>query len=240
MKNTNKEKLEAIRGTIAFFLYFLLSYGAAVPFAILKIDYNSLSLTFKQIYLVFYNLFMVSIFILIYRNDLKKEWLDFKNNYKAYFKGYFKYWLFALAIMYASNLIIGMIKYSTTGTITSAENEELIRQTLAKAPIYTFIAVSICAPIMEELTFRKSLRKIYNNKIIFIIVSSFIFGALHVFTEGMTSLDLLYLIPYCAPGFAFAYILVKTDNIFNTISLHLLHNSILMILQIVLLFRGIL
>lgn len=240
MENTNYKKLDAIKGTIAFFLFFILHYSSSLPFTLLKIDYNSLSITFKQIYLILYNLFMVGVLVYIYRNDLKKEWLDFKDNYKSYFKGNFKYWLFALAIMFASNFIIALIKYSITKEIGTAENEELIRETLAKAPIYTFITASICAPIMEELTFRKSLRKIFNNKVLFIIVSSFIFGALHVFTDNMTFIDLLYLIPYCAPGVALAYILVKTDNIFNTISLHFLHNTILMILQIVLLTRGLL
>ena len=93
---------------------------------------------------------------------------------------------------------------------------------------------------MEELTFRKSIRNIFNNKIVFIIISSFIFGGLHVLTYDIKLLDLLYLIPYCAPGVAFAYILVKTDNIFNTISLHLIHNTILMTLQVILLTKGML
>ena len=73
------------------------------------------------------------------------------------------------------------------------------------------------------------------NKILFIIISGIIFGGLHVITGFSSPIDLLYLIPYCAPGFAFAYILADSDNIFIPISLHFMHNGILIALQFMLL-----
>ncbi|MBR1377415.1 MAG: CPBP family intramembrane metalloprotease [Bacilli bacterium] len=229
-----------IRGICVFILYFVLSFSAVSIIKLIGIDYDNMSLMAKQIYLICYNLGIVILFLFIYRKDIVKEFKDFKANYKEYFKGNIKYWLFALAVMYASNLIIAFIKYSMTGDISVAENEATIRETLGRAPIYTFISAAIFAPFIEELTFRKSLRKIFSNDVLFIIISSFIFGGLHVFTENVGLIDLLYLIPYCAPGVAFAYILVKTNNIFNTISLHLLHNTILMTLQVILLTKGLL
>lgn len=238
--NTSNNKLEFIKGIAVFLLYFILSSAVILPFKWLNIDYANLSITFKQVYLILYNLFIVILFLFIYRNDIKVEWKDFKTNYKTYFKDNIKYWFFALAIMYAANIGIATLKYFVTGDIGIASNEEAIRETLVKAPVYTFISAAFFAPFMEELTFRKSLRKIFNNKVIFIIISSFIFGGLHVFTKDATLIDMLYLIPYCAPGVAFAYILVKTDNIFNTISLHLFHNTILMILQVIMLMKGML
>ena len=238
--NLDEKNKKVIKGLVVFILYFILSYSTALPLKLLHIDYANMSLTVKQIYLICYNLFIVLLFLFIYKEDIKKDFIDFKKNYKKYFKENIKYWLFALAIMYASNLIIAAIKYYMSGNISTAENEALIRETLAKAPVYTFISASLFAPIMEELTFRKSIRNIFSNKVLFIIISSFIFGGLHVFTNNVTLIDLLYLIPYCAPGVAFAYILVKTDNILNTISLHFIHNTILMILQVVLLTKGML
>ena len=239
-RNILIEKRDIIKGIGVFLLYFILSYSTNIPLKLLGVNANDISLFAKQVYLICYNFLIVVLFLFIYRDDIKKEWKDFKKNYKDYFKGNIKYWLIALAVMYASNVIIAGIKYMMNGEVSVAENEEMIRQTLAQAPVYTFMAAAIFAPFMEELTFRKSLRKIFNNKIAFIIISSLIFGGLHVFTENVTLIDLLYLIPYCAPGVAFAYILVKTDNIFNTISLHLFHNTILMILQVIMLTRGLL
>jgi membrane protease YdiL (CAAX protease family) len=240
----SKENINIIKGITVFILYFFLSYiSGTVVSSIVKIfgvDYATMNLTIKQILLIIYNFLIITLFLFIYKKDIKENWLDFKKNYKKYFRENIKYWLFALAIMYAANAAIAYIKYSMTGNISTAENEEMIRQTLATAPIYTYIAAAICAPIIEELTFRKSLRCIFSNDFLFIVISSLIFGGLHVFTGNIGLVDLLYLIPYCAPGFAFAIILVRTKNIFNTMSLHLLHNTILMTLQLILLTRGML
>lgn len=240
MKNNEVKDYSIIKGLCTFVMYFILSSMSTSFLRLFNIHMSDMDIVSKQIYLISYNILVAAIFLYAYKNDIKKQWIDFKKNYKKYFKENIKYWLFALAIMYASNLVIAIIKYQTTGNISTAENEEVIRQTLSYAPIYTFIAASFLAPIIEEMTFRFSLRKVFKNDILFVIVSSLIFGGLHVLTENVSTLDLLYLIPYCAPGFAFAIILVKTKNIFSTMSLHLLHNTILMTLQVILLTRGLL
>ena len=240
MKNNEVRDYSVIKGLCTFVMYFVLSSMSTSLLSLFHVNANDMSMIAKQIYLISYNILIAAIFLFAYKNDIKKEWEDFKKNYQKYFKENIKYWLFALAIMYASNFVIAMIKYKTTGNISTAENEELIRETLTRAPFYTYISAAFLAPIIEEMTFRKSLRKVFRSDILFVIISSFIFGGLHVLTENVTTLDLLYLIPYCAPGVAFAIILVKTKNIFSTMSLHLLHNTILMTLQVILLIRGLL
>ena len=240
MKNNEVKDYSVIKGLCTFVMYFVLSSMSTPLLKLFHVNVYDMSMTAQQIYLISYNILVAAIFLFAYKNDIKKEWIDFKKNYKKYFKENIKYWLFALAIMYASNFIIAIIKYQTTGNISTAENEEVIRQTLIQAPFYTFIAAAFLAPVIEEMTFRNSLRKVFRSDVLFVIISSLIFGGLHVLTENVTALDLLYLIPYCAPGFAFAIILVKTKNIFSTMSLHLLHNTILMTLQVILLTRGLL
>lgn len=235
-----KELRNCIVGVIGFALYFIMSYAVYIPLNIANIDYNSMSINAKQIYLILYNLFTMFLFIYLYKSVLVRDFKDFTKNFKTYLKKYFKVWLIAIVIMYISNVAILALKYKLTGEIGIADNEQTIRDTLTLAPFYTFISASLYAPFVEELTFRKSLRNIFSNDIAFIIISSFVFGGMHVFTSGMTWFDLLYLIPYCAPGVAFAYMLVKSDNIFNSISLHFFHNTSLMILQVILLVRGLL
>ena len=237
--NLDKKQKNIIKGLIVFLLFFISNYIMYVPFWLFKIDISEMNIWIKQIYMLFFQLVHIYLIYYLYKEELKNKFIEFKKNYKGFFKDNIKYWLFALAIMYASNIVIGILKYRMTGDVSSSANEEAIRSTLTQAPLYTFIAAAVLAPIIEELTFRKSLRHIFSNKIIFVIISSFIFGGLHVFNADTTLFDLLYLIPYCAPGVAFAIILVKTDNIFNTISLHFIHNTILMTLQIVMLVRGI-
>lgn len=238
--DNKKELQDAFKGCFGFLLYFIMSFGSTVPLDLFNIDYTTMDIVSKQVYLIGYSFLTVFLFFILYEKDIIRDFKDFKVNYKTYFCKYFKYWLFAIAIMYCSNVCIVIIKYLNFGAISIANNEETVRETLAKAPYYTFIAAAITAPFIEEMTFRKSIRKVFNNDLVFIIISAFIFGGLHVFTTNMTLIDLLYLVPYCAPGVAFAYIYVKTNNIFSSMSLHFLHNSILMILQVILLTRGLL
>ena len=90
----------------------------------------------------------------------------------------------------------------------------------------------IYAPIIEELIFRRSIRNIIPINSLFILVSGLVFGGLHVVTGYTGPIDLLYLIPYCTPGFIFAYILTKTDNVLVSASIHFMHNGILVAIQI--------
>ena len=108
-----------------------------------------------------------------------------------------------------------------------ADNEQNIREMFNSTPIYIFFSAVIYAPLMEELTFRLSIRKIFSNRWLFIIISGLLFGSLHVLTSFNDITDLLYIIPYSAPGFAFAYMLDKYDNICVPISFHLIHNGMM-------------
>ena len=83
---------------------------------------------------------------------------------------------------------------------------------------------AICAPINEELTFRKSFKEIFPSKWVFVIMSGLIFGLLHITSYIETFSDIIYLIPYSALGIAFALLYYKTDNIFSSITMHSIHN----------------
>ena len=149
-----------------------------------------------------------------------------KKNHNKYFKSCLKYWLIALFIMYVSNFAISLLGSGLP------ENEQIVRQQFQISPIYIYISAVIFAPILEELIFRQSIRNLIRNKWIFVIISGLIFGGMHVFTSEITSfVDVLYLIPYSAPGMAFAYMLYKTNNIFVSTGFHLLHNGISIALQ---------
>ena len=90
----------------------------------------------------------------------------------------------------------------------------------------------IYAPLTEEIIFRKSIKDITNNKKIYILLSGFIFGSLHVITSLTSPIGLLYLIPYCSLGCIFAHLYHKTDNIFSTITAHSIHNTIALLVYL--------
>jgi hypothetical protein len=187
--------------------------------------------TFKVVYLIIWEIITACIILLLLNKKISKDINDMKKNHKKYFSKYFKFWLISVGIMIVSNLVITLI----TGNETSS-NESTIRDMFNISPIYIFFSSVIYAPIVEESVFRQGIRNIIPNKILFILISGLVFGGLHVVSGYTGPMDLLYLIPYCAPGIAFAYILADSDNLLISMGLHFMHNGILVALQFMLLF----
>ena len=232
IKEKKKNKyLYPLIGIGAFIIYFILGEIEGLPFYLLKIDTNSIPTWLKIIYMIAYEIIFMAIIAFIFKDKLKKDFKDIKKNHKKHYSNCFKYWLIGIIIMMISNLIITFI---TKGGV--ANNEQAIRDMMSISPIYIFFSAVLFAPLVEELVFRQAFRYIFSSKILFIIMSAFVFGGLHVFSSMESFLDLLYIIPYGAPGAVFAYMLVKKDNIFVPIGFHFMHNGILVALQILLLF----
>lgn len=194
-----------------------------------KVNIETMSITAKTIYLISTKILIISLIALINHKSLEKDIKDIKINHKKYFKNNFKFYLISLMVMMISNLIINIINPGIAG------NEQAVRNTFQIAPVYMYFSAVIFAPFTEEMVFRKSIRRIIKNDLTFIITSGLIFGGLHVVGNITTFSDILYLIPYSAPGIAFAYILTKTKNILVPMGIHFMHNGIMMTLQIILL-----
>lgn len=226
-KDTTKNK-NLFKGVGVIILYlFMTAFTYDFP-RLFGINFNNLSLTTRQIYLVLYELFLTLLLIYIYKKDFIPNFIDFKKNIKEYIDKYIKYWFIMLGLMIASNIIVTMF----TSTNVS-NNQSTIIELLSKAPFYTIFVTIITAPIIEELIFRLSIRKIFKNDILFIIMSGLIFGSMHVIGNFNKPIDLLFIIPYSIPGFIFAYVYTKSKNICTTIGLHFLHNSVMVILQLI-------
>lgn len=230
-KEKNYELRDVLKGFSVIFVYLIIS---ALPYDVLSIfgiNYNNLNIISKQIYLIFYEVFLTLIIVYIYRKDIMTNFKDFKKNIKKYLSKYFKYWILMFGLMSISNMIVTM--FTTTEV---AQNQQSIVETLGIAPIYTIILTIFTAPILEELVFRLSFRKIFKHtNILYVIFSGLFFGAMHVLGTCTNLVDLLFIIPYSIPGFVFAYCHIKSKNIFVPISLHFIHNTIMMALQILLL-----
>lgn len=223
--------INALIGFCVIFVYFFIS-EIEIPFLkLFNIDYNSMSTNIKIIYILIWELLTMAIIMLILNKKLSKDIIDMKKNHKKYFSKYFKYWLIAVGVMMVSNLIIGLISSENLPS-----NEETIRNLFKISPIFIFLSSVIYAPIVEELVFRQGIKNLIPNKIVFIITSGLIFGGLHIIGGYSGPFDLLYLIPYCSPGFAFAYMLADSDNVLISSGMHFMHNGILISLQFIILF----
>ena len=113
-----------------------------------------------------------------------------------------------------------------------SSNESSVREYIKLLPIYMSFSTVIYAPIVEEITFRKIIKNIVDNKYLFVIVSGVMFGMVHLNINPSIN-DCLMIIPYIIMGLDFAYIYSKTDTIFSTIGFHMLHNLILLIIQFI-------
>lgn len=216
-------------GVLTIFIYSITSLLEVAILYYAQVNVSAMSIISKSIYLIACEILIMAIIALINNKALDKDLKDIKVNYKDYFKNYFKYYWIAIVVMVVSNFVINLISPGIAG------NEQGIRDTLKLAPIYMFFSAVIFAPFTEEMVFRKAIRNIIKDDLTFIITSGLIFGGLHVIGNIYSISDILYIIPYSAPGIAFAYILTKTDNIFVPIGIHFLHNGILMVLQLLLL-----
>ena len=166
----------------------------------------------------------------IYRNTLKKDYKEFKENMVKILKISIKWWLIGLFIMITSNIIIS---YINGGGLP--DNEKAVREMIDKYPIYMLFQISMYAPFTEEIIFRKSIRDIFNNSYIYIFMSGLIFGGMHIISTDISRpLNLLFIIPYGTLGSIFAYLYNKTDNIFSSMSVHAIHNTINFVLLLIL------
>lgn len=228
------DKIEKIitNSMITLGLICLILIWSIVPIILTKIigiDYKELSNIIKVILSFFNDLLLIGILILIYRKTFFKDFKNFFNQDLGKHILYsFKYWIVGLTIMIVSNCIISIILGNQL-----AANEKAVRELIDTYPIYMAFQLIIYAPITEELVFRKSIKNITSNQYIYIFLSGFIFGGMHVISSLNSFIDLLYLIPYCSLGFTFAYLYHKTDNIFSTITAHAFHNTLALITYLI-------
>ena len=168
---------------------------------------------------------LIIIFLIKDFKYLKEKWLDFIKNFEKYFKISFTNWFAGFIIMIISNIIISYFVKNI------GQNESTVQELIKRIPVVAFILTTIFAPIVEEMVFRKYLKDCVNHKVLYMILSGFIFGFIHTSVET-NILELLLIIPYGALGFMFAKTITETDNIYTTIMMHMLHNGALTLLAI--------
>ncbi len=216
-----------ILAIITFLIFYFSSYLQLIPIIVLNIDIKNITQSQNVMLSTFSNVLLLLILFLIFRKDIIKEWKKFKSSFLENIDIGIKFWLVGLTIMMISNIIINIVM-----NLGQAANEQAVQQMISALPWLMFINAGLIAPCTEELIFRKSFKKAFPNKWLFIFSSALIFGSLHVVTSMTSPIELLYIIPYGALGGAFAYMYQKTNTVFTSISMHMLHNSALILLSI--------
>lgn len=220
----------SVKGLLVILTFLLGQSLIALPIVAFNIEARLL----VTIILILGHLVVSLLMIYILRDVLKKHLVDLKKNHKSYFKKYFKYWFLILGGMAIINLIIMALPF-TEGV---AANQEAVLELLRRSPVYIYFAAVIFAPLTEELAFRQAIRQIIPNDKVFILVSGLSFGLIHIIAADNFVSQLPFLLSYSFPGFVFAYLLIKSENIFVPIGLHFIHNGVLVSLQLLLMIFG--
>ncbi len=230
MLNLKEKTKYIIRGIIVFFMFLYSAYFQLIPIYLFHLNIHKISNSTQVILSTFSSVMVMIILFFIYRKELKLEFKVFRSNFIENMDIAFKYWLLGLVIMMVSNFIINFF-FKAGG----ANNEELLQKLIRALPWLMVIDAGFIAPFNEEIVFRKVLKDICNNKYVFVFLSFILFGGAHVFSHATNILDYLYIIPYGALGASFAITYQKTNTLFSSMTMHMIHNTVLVILSIIVL-----
>lgn len=173
---------------------------------------------------IFY-IMMIILSLTIFRDLFTENFRVFKNSFKTYFNNL----IGTIGKFYLVYFLIAMV------TVFLAKADTSVNQSNVEAlPIwYSFPLAVIYAPIVEESLFRGCIRRFIKNDKLFIVVSAITFGLLHtLFTELNIFNAIVLAIPYMTIGGFLAYLYKKTNNMFTNMSFHAFHNTMAMIITI--------
>ena len=163
----------------------------------------------------------------------KESWLEFIKDPITNI-GYVIIYIVALFII---NIVLSLIIMLLTGLDNSA-NQLAIEEMFFKYPFYISFSAVVFAPIVEEGIFRGGFFRWFSSKnmIQAYVISSFLFGFLHVYESVFTGnfLDIAFVIVYGGMGVVFANLYHRTDQMISGILLHALYNGISIMLLMML------
>lgn len=215
---------------IAFICFFGIGRFFSLIINLIGLDVQKFNYVDLAYYDTFIELVLTIIVIILYKKCLRKDIVLFKLNKKDYINKILNYLVLFIGVKISSSLISGFLSVILGYEIVDSENQSAVINLVKSAPLMMMISTTILAPIVEEGVFRLSLRKIIDNKTVFILISGLIFGLMHIFPTDL-SLDfaLIQSITYVTMGFFLAYTYVETNNIWIVISIHAINNLISML-----------
>ena len=178
---------------------------------------------YNMVNLIAYSLLLILLFIIYYK-DFLFFINDFKQNYKKYIPKYLMIGFFGILLMNVSSILISNV----VGNLP--ENEEAVRSTLGGAKIIILILnLGLVTPICEEVIFRLNFKNLFKNKYVFSIITGLLFSSMHMF-GSQNFIEILYIIPYFIMGFILSYIYYDSNNLFNSIMVHMFNNILTLLL----------
>lgn len=176
-------------------------------------------------YLISYTI-SCAILLIINHKKLMHDLKNVKKDYQGKIINIIIFTIILLMVMGLSNIIL----YKLSGNL--ANNEVAVRELFFSSPIIMAISIGFLAPIFEELVIRYPYRNIKIKPILKMLLYSSLFAILHLYNVN-SIYDFLYIIPYFFLSLSFSYSFYKTNNIYGSILVHILNNSITLLLLLI-------
>ena len=177
----------------------------------------------------------LGLLLFIYFDDFKSYFKDFKKNLKKNILTVFVYFLIFIVILVVSNILISILLPLNPDSGNSA-----IYDLFSNVPLGTIFACFLTIffyPIVEELVFRKSLRDVIKNPIVFIILSSLISWYFQVTLINPKLSEFILTSQFFFNSIFAAIIFVKKNNLLYAIFPRMLYNFFICLMQIIALFK---
>lgn len=221
-------QIRQAKSTLLIFTYIF------TMFLLPTISFHVLSLFFTNILdiQVYANLIsyiiLVVVSVLLFGHELMDQFKKIPSK-KPFIKGVLTGWVLLFAASYVSSMIV----FFFTKSNDSSMNQQAITSLMEVHPILMGGMTVLCAPIAEEVVFRLTImRGLLKQPWIGILLSSFLFGMIHVISAG----DFIYLIQYMSMGIALGYVYYRHQNIWFSIGVHAVQNFISTVLVLITLF----
>lgn len=218
-----------LRGIFVFLLFWYSVYFQYIPIAIMRLDPTQIDESMQVILSCFSSFVTMFLLFIIYRKDLKKEFQIFRKKIWENLEVGFTCWVIGFLFMIVFNTLLHFVFRAGV-----ANNEQAVQEMIKALPLIMIIDAGLLAPFNEEIVFRKTLKDVFGkNKWLFVFLSFLLFGGAHVIVHATTWKDYLFILPYGSLGAALAYAYYKTDTIYTSMTMHIIHNTIMVLLSII-------
>lgn len=222
MNQKIKSLLKLLSIYVAYFIYTTLISSVLSIFGIS----NEITLMFIS------DLVFFMCVITLYKDALKEGYKRFEKNYKPSKRIFFV--LKWVAILFGINMIGGIITELIFPGLTETGNTAIIYSIASTSTAYIIFKTLIFATVAEELVFKKAIRELISNNVLFIITSSLVYALINVMYTDITYLTLIDMISYFLFSLVLSYVYVKNDdNIVMPMAIKFCYNLIPITLMLI-------
>ena len=204
------KKMSLMKILLAIVVFFYTSIPVLVVLRTIGFNISSTNYKSLVVYDFISSLIIALIIGVIYfdllKDDFKRLKIKCNNKIINYLKNIMIGFLMLLVVKYVSAIFINIISTIFGIEISTSDNQAIIEKMVNNLPLLITLSASFFAPVSEEVLFRGGIRKLMNNKGVFITVSGLIFGLMHVTDNIIFILEILFI------GVIVNYILENISN----------------------------